>query len=48
MGSMTPDTEDTMIRPIGLIMMKATEAEKTTIIHKCILPGMQIKPLKDS
>ena len=41
MDSMTLDTEDTMIRPTGLITMKTTEPEKTTIINRCILPGMQ-------
>lgn len=39
---MTLDTEDTMIRPTGQITM--TEAEKTTIILRCILPGTQSKP----
>ena len=43
MYSMTLDTEDTMISPTGLIMMTATEAETTTIINICILPGMQRK-----
>ena len=41
MGSMTLDTEATMIRPTGLIIMTATEA--TTIINRRILPGMQRK-----
>lgn len=41
---MTRDTGDTMISPTGLIMMTATEAETTTIINKCTLPGMQTKP----
>lgn len=40
MDSMTHDTEDTTISPTGLIMMKATEAGRTTIISKCTLPGM--------
>lgn len=44
MDSMTLDTEDTMIRPTGLIMMTATEPETTTIISLRILPGMQRKP----
>jgi len=41
MASMTPGTEHTTIPPTGLIMMKATEAEKITIINRCIPPGMQ-------
>lgn len=39
MGNMTPDTEDTMIRPIGLTMMTATEAE-TIIITTRTPQGM--------
>lgn len=42
---MTRDTEDTMTSPTGLIMRTATEAETTTIINRCILPGMQRKHL---
>lgn len=45
MDSMTPDTEDIMISPTGIITMKATEAEKTTTINRCILQGMPAKPL---
>lgn len=41
MDTMTPNTEDTMIRLIGLITMTATEAETATIINICILPGMK-------
>lgn len=48
MDSMTRDTEDTMISLTGLIMMTATEAETTTIINRCTLPGMQRKPLAPS
>lgn len=46
MDSMTHDTEGTMISPTGLITMTATEA--TTIINRCILPGMQRKPVAHS
>lgn len=48
MDTMTRDTEVTMISPTGLIMMRTTEAEKTTIINRCILPGMQRKPFAHS
>lgn len=41
MDTMTPDTEDTMIRPTGLIMMTATEPEKAIKNNKCILEGIQ-------
>lgn len=36
---MTPDIEDTMTSPTGLMMI--AEGETATAINLCILPGMQ-------
>lgn len=41
MDIMTHDTEDTMIKPIGLITTK--HMETVIIINKCIPPGMHRK-----
>lgn len=39
MDTMTPDIEDTMTSPTGLMMI--AEGETATAINLCILPGMQ-------
>lgn len=39
MATMTPDIEDTMTSPTGLMMI--AEGETATAINLCILPGMQ-------